>query len=345
MSDPTATVIYRRISRLRWQAPLLALALVLLHQYVEHTWLHQLPRWQHFASQVLFYGLVGPLAAWWALTSLRRSVRETDRAQLALETAHAQLQKANRRLSFLIRVNRRLAEAEDEEALLEVIVSLPQKILPAAAVSIVPLDEHQRLRPPLFRGRLDSETIDLLSHELLSDDVRDQCASCAAREAKAGTPCRLLSAAMQNAAACQVYCFPLARGERRYGLLNIYLDRNRELTANERSLLKALTHEASLALESQQLRTRELRMLVHLQQASWWRDLEEDLAGVLAHTAAVVEADGGLLIVNTPNLEGSSIELTVGQPLGDQAAIVRNLAESSYASEQRLVIRDLDESD
>ena len=62
----------QRIQRLRWQAPVLALLLVVAHQLLEHTWLMHLPRWQHCSSQVLFYGLVGPILAWWALTSLHR---------------------------------------------------------------------------------------------------------------------------------------------------------------------------------------------------------------------------------------------------------------------------------
>jgi hypothetical protein len=49
--------ISHRIGRLRWQVPALALILVLAHQIIEHTWLIRLPRWQHFISQVLFYGL------------------------------------------------------------------------------------------------------------------------------------------------------------------------------------------------------------------------------------------------------------------------------------------------
>jgi hypothetical protein len=118
----------QRIQRLRWQAPLLALLLVVVHQLLEHTWLMHLPRWQHFASQVIFYGLLGPLLAWWALTSLRRRAAETGTAHQALNQAHIALAEANQRLEFLVRVSHRLAEAEDEEALVEVILNLPLRL-------------------------------------------------------------------------------------------------------------------------------------------------------------------------------------------------------------------------
>lgn len=342
MSGATASVLYRRISRLRWQVPLLALLLVLLHQYVEHTWLQELPRWQHFGTQVLFYGLVGPSLAWWALSSLRHSVIETEEAERALQLAHRRLQKANRRLSFLIRVNRRLAEAEDEETLLDVIVSLPQQVFPVAAVSLVQLDEREQPAPPVFRGNLTPEATAALNRHLARERVWTQCACCETHTADTLSPCALLSSVAGSPQVDRVYCFPLARGERRYGLLNVYLGADRDLTDNEQSLLTAMAHEISLALESHRLRARELAMLIHLQQTNWWSDLEEDLSGVLTHTVEVLDADGGAFLIDAPQSGARPVETTVGNPLGDSAEMVRSLAQSSRETGQPLDIQALE---
>ena len=70
MSDNKNSKLSQRINRLRWLAPVFAFLLVLSHQILEHTWLVDLPRWPHFATQLFFYGLLGPLLDWWALTSL-----------------------------------------------------------------------------------------------------------------------------------------------------------------------------------------------------------------------------------------------------------------------------------
>jgi len=343
MSDATASALFRRISRLRWQVPLLALLLVLLHQYVEHTWLRSLSRWSHFASQVLFYGLVGPALAWWALSSLRRSVGETEEAERALHVAHQRLQKVNRRLGFLIHVNRRLAEAEDEEELLRAIVALPEQVLPVAAVSLVQLDEQERPSPPLFHGVLSEERIAALSRRLVEEPVRQQCAACKTLATDKSSPCTLLSSVITGAQVERVYCLPLNRGERRYGLLNVYLGEDRALTANEHSLLKAMAHEISLALESQQLRTRELAMLVHLQQTNWWRDLEADLSSVLTHTLEILEGDGGAFLIDPPQPGARAVETMAGVHLGERAQMVQSLARSSRETGQVLDIRDLEE--
>lgn len=343
MSDATASALFRRVSRLRWQVPLLALLLVLLHQYVEHTWLRSLSRWPHFASQVLFYGLVGPTLAWWALSSLRRSVGETEEAERAVHVAHQRLQKVNRRLGFLIHVNRRLAEAEDEEELLRVIVALPEEVLPVAAVSLVQLDEQERPSPPLFHGVLNEERIAALSRRLTEEPVRQQCAACRTLATDKSSPCALLSSVMTGSRVGHVYCLPLNRGERRYGLLNVYLGEDRALTANEHSLLKAMAHEISLALESQQLRTRELAMLVHLQQTNWWRDLEADLSDVLTDTLEILEGDGGAFLIDPPQPGARAVETAVGGQLGEQAQMVHSLARSSRETGQIVDIRDLEE--
>ena len=83
MREDQKLSVSHRITRLRWQTPILAFLLVLAHQLIEHPWLIQLPPWQHFASQMLFYGLVGPALAIWVLTSLRKRALEIEEAESA----------------------------------------------------------------------------------------------------------------------------------------------------------------------------------------------------------------------------------------------------------------------
>jgi hypothetical protein len=98
-----------RLGRLRWQLPVLAFLLVLVDQLLQHTWLVNLPDWGHFASQVFFYGVVGSVLVWWALTLLQRRVNETEATQLELRHAYDEVTEAHQRLEFLVKVNRRCA--------------------------------------------------------------------------------------------------------------------------------------------------------------------------------------------------------------------------------------------
>jgi len=149
-----------------------------VHQVAEHTWLIYLPRWYHFTTQLLFYGLVGPAMTWMALSSLRRSVRETETAERALQQAHNTLSEMNRRLAFLIQVNRRLAEAGDEETLAELIFELPQQVVPVVSCSFIRFDERHQPLPAIHHGQVEQVALDAWAAHLADAQVREQCACC-----------------------------------------------------------------------------------------------------------------------------------------------------------------------
>ncbi len=341
MSASEASDLYRRIGRLRWQAPVLAVLLVLAHQVVEHTWLRGLPHWEHFLTQVLFYGIVGPFLAWWALTSLRRQVRETEIAERALQQTHKRLRKVNERLSFLIRINRRLAEADDEEPLIETILELPEEVVPVAAVSLVRLDERGQPLPPRFRGNLGPEVMDAWAAHIANAQAGQGCATCQKRTADLLTPCSLLHAVPATAGVEKVICLSLARGQRRYGVLNIYLRKEQRLTDNERSLLQAMAREITLALESHTLRTQELLMLSRIQQTHWWRDVQAHLTGVLEHTVEALEADAGAFSVDPLPAGERSLEVTLGDSADADLGLLKRFAESSREGGGPLLLQDV----
>ena len=341
MSASEASDLYRRIGRLRWQAPVLAVLLVLAHQVLEHTWLRGLPHWEHFLTQVLFYGIVGPFLAWWALTSLRRQVRETDMAERALQQTHERLRKVNERLSFLIRINRRLAEADDEEPLIEAILELPEEVVPVAAVSLVRLDERGQPLLPDFRGNLDPEIMDAWAAHVANAQAGQACATCRKRTADLLAPCSLLHAVPATAGVEKVICLSLARGQRRYGVLNIYLGEGQQLTDNERSLLQAMAREITLALESHALRTQELLMLSRIQQTHWWRDVQAHLTGVLKHTVEALEADGGAFSVDPLPPGERALDLSVGATADADLGLLKRFAESGREGGGPLLLQDV----
>lgn len=345
MGASEASALYRRIGRLRWQAPVLAILLVLVHQLVEHTWLRYLPHWEHFLTQVLFYGIVGPILAWWALTSLLKQVRETELAEQALQQTHERLRKVNQRLTFLIRVNRRLAEADDEESLLEAILGLPQEVIPAVAVSLVRLDDREQPLPPRFQGDVEPEIMDAWMAHVSNSRSEPACATCQTRKADLLTPCSLLHAVPATAGVQKVICLSLARGRRRYGVLNLYLGEEQRLTENERSLLQAMAREVALALESHALRARELAMLSRLQQAHWWSDVHEHLTGVLEHTLEALEADGGAFFLDPLPPGRHPLNVTAGGAGEDNLSLLEGLVKSSREGDGPLLIQDVQQEE
>ncbi|MEW5961531.1 MAG: histidine kinase, partial [Chloroflexota bacterium] len=336
----------QRIQRLRWQAPVLALLLVVVHQLLEHTWLMHLPRWQHFTSQILFYGLLGPLLAWWALTSLRRRAAEIEAAHQALNRAHTALAEANQRLEFLVRVSRRLAEAEDEVALIEVILNLPQEVVPAVGCSLVRFDERGQPLPVVHQGELDPELLETWATQLSVAEVRQTCRQCATRWATAVTPCPLLQALPAAIQSHQVYCLTLNRGERQYGVLNIYLpDSAPPLDGKAQTLLTTMASEMSLALESHHLRSRELATLYRLQQARRLSNLQVELAEILPRIVEAVEIDGGCLFLTHTTTGKLDLLAESGQPLTVNLSLLKELAASAQQTSAPLVIGDFKQED
>jgi two-component system nitrate/nitrite sensor histidine kinase NarX len=343
MSESVSSKLYQRITLLRWQAPILAFILVLVHQLLEHTVLSQLPHWWHFTTQVLFYGLVGPVLAYWALTSLRRSVGETEAAEQALRRTHSDLSDANERLAFLIQVNRRLSEAEDEDDLLTMMLDLPRQVVPVVSCSLIRLDERAQPLPALHQGNVDPIAFDSWAAHLMDKRTRELCACCSPQASTTTNSCPVLDTAQGLLPAAKVYCLELRRGDRNYGILNVYLEDPEHPTDQEASLLKAMAQEMSLALESQILRAREMVMLFRLKQANRLSNLQSELKAVLSHTIAAVEAEGGLLLVAEVEHADLRPVIEQGASLGKDLKLVEGLAAGVQKSRSPIIVRDLEQ--
>ncbi len=345
MNRTTSSTLYGRITRLRWQVPLFAFILVLIHQIIEHTLLLSLPPWKHFISQMLFYGLIGPAVAWWALTSIRRSIMETEAAQRALQEAHADLGEVNKQLACLIRVNRRLAEVEDEEALLSLILTLPQEVVSTLGCSLIRFDERQQPLPALYHGELESAELEAWAMQMSHTRIQQQCAGCTTHSSTTNDPCPFFLTIPQSSDIARIHCLELTRGARTFGILSIFLSATEELTPQQHALLQAIAQDISLALESHHLRSRELEMLSHLQQATHLNTLRNNLADVLSHTVTALEVNGGVLFAVDMETAVLQTEAEAGEPLGEALPLVQGLAGGAQQVDAPLIIRDLEQAE
>lgn len=345
MERSSFSQVSQRIARLRWQAPLLAFILVLSHQLVEHTWLVHLPRWQHFATQMLFYGLVGPALAWWALTSLRRSVRETEAAESALRLAHEELQDANQRLEFLIRVSRRLSEANDEDALADVILELPLTVVPAVGCSLVRFDEQEQPKLAIHRGELAPDVFQTWVVHLSSPELNHACQHCSSNWAVDSNSCPLIDPLKKDTPVKKVYCLELERGGRQFGVLNIYLSNPDNPTQHEAQLLETMRLEISLALESIHLRSMELATLYRLQQSRKLQDLHSELSDAVHHVVDALDITGGVLFLTDTVRDDFKLVAQAGDPLEGAYALVKGLARSAFETDTPFLINSLDQDE
>lgn len=311
--------LYRRVSRLRWQAAILAVALVFTHQYIEHAYLFFLPKWTHFWTQVVFYGLVGPLLAWVALSSLRGQIAETEQAEHSLRRSRDELAEVNRRLEFLVEVERRLAEAEDEEQLTSAILELPLEVVPALGVTLIRFDAQGRPLPAVHHGELEPKEFKAWANHLATTGAVEACRSCEALRASPEIPCPIQRSAHNELQAEHVECLPLAPGEREYAVLNLYFGPGVRLTPEQIALLETMANGMALAWESQLLRAREIKALHSLQRIQQLEGLDKQLHEILTSTVEALEFDGGAIYLRQEGAEGLELatELTSGSKPGD----------------------------
>ncbi len=154
-----ARPLSQHIRRLRWQAPLAALALVLVYQAAQYFWM---PRSKELelAVETLLYGVAGPALVWLALGWMQHKAALHEAAESDLVRAHAELTRLNQRISFLLKVNQRLGEAGDEETLAALALQLPGEAVPAVVgCALVRFDDHRQPMPVEYRGALDEAAL------------------------------------------------------------------------------------------------------------------------------------------------------------------------------------------
>jgi two-component system nitrate/nitrite sensor histidine kinase NarX len=337
MDKDSVSPLFRRVSLLRWLFIIFSVLLILSHQVIEYTRLHEIIHLEYFEA---FYIIVGSVLIWWAMTSLRNRIGATEAAEAALHEAHAALRKANERLTFLIEVNHRLAQAQDEESLISIVLQLPREVVPAVATSLVFFDQHQLRPPTIYHGTVEPSLLKAWTAHLAAAEIRQQCVSCSVRSATSPKHCFMFTSTLASLGVQKIHCVPLKSNGREHSVLNIYLADEEHPTAQEQSLLEALAHEISLALESQQLRSRELAMLTHIQRARRVSNLHNELAQTLRHMIEALGIHGGVLFLSEMETDELQLEVEVGEPLDTTMGLIKGVAHDAWLTEKPIVIRE-----
>ncbi|MBM4421854.1 MAG: GAF domain-containing sensor histidine kinase [Chloroflexi bacterium] len=298
-------LLSEQIGHLRWQVPLAALLLVLAHQTIEHVWFAQAES-LNITSEIVVYGLGGPLALWLALGWIKRKIALNEAAGVDLAQAHDQLTGLNQRVSFLLGVSQRLGEAANEEELASLLLRLPEEIAPSViGCSLIRFDDHHQPMPVVYHGKVDEAALVEWHRHLSSRAIRRRCESCGVRSPQImrNKACPLLSHTPAPAVG-GVACFSLERNSREFGILGVFLAEGVALTEDEQTLLEAVINETSLAFENTRLRTRELTTLYEINESLQLRlGFDGLMSRILARTLEASRADAGLMMLQ--NADGS----------------------------------------
>jgi two-component system nitrate/nitrite sensor histidine kinase NarX len=155
----------------------------------------------------------------------------------------------------------------------------------------VPFDVWGEPLPAFTFGDLPEPVLKGWAEHLVSEQVRSRCSDCKKLHAPPGQECPLHLGPL--GATMAIYCLPLSLGERRLGMVNLYLSPGQVLDAGAQRFLEGLLDQMALAVEALRLRDQEFSLLRHLHNLRSPRgELSVGLEALLDSARQAVGADG-----------------------------------------------------
>ena len=224
--------LYRRVRLLQAFLPILIILVVIGYQMLV---VRLDPTRKTFWLEMLFYGILGPLATFFSIGWISSEVQVRERAESDLRDLYLELSESHRRLAEIQKVTRSVSEAQDIGAVLEAAITGLVSAVGATAGAIA-------LEGGVVRS-IGLEPLPLEVHDL--EPLRGSLETLERPSGWAGATNRL--------------SLPLRWGERFLGATHLYFAGMP--SAESKELLEILVGELSVAIEAAQARTRDLLTL------------------------------------------------------------------------------------
>jgi two-component system nitrate/nitrite sensor histidine kinase NarX len=329
----------RKLVRQRWLPWLmvgLILVLALLHEFIQPAWMKDLSRpWQ-----VAFWAMALALfiLMYMVVERISHYADQNEALQYQVDAAEDQVKRAAQRLQAIFRISQKFVDASDENEIIELMLQILVDLADASGAAYVPLDEHGQPLSSVRRGELPFPAIGDWLEYLASPAVRETCKSCETHASLPGnTSCPLLKGPYSEAIG--LYCFPLRRGEREFGMLNLFLTDTAHLDADDHAFLRAMIDETALALEGVRLRRRELNALRQMQAARQKTDWVGLVNSLVEDVYETLESDFGLAIVK--DQDESVTRVTLGDYPEQAQAFLDGIVQSVVAAGEPVMIGDV----
>lgn len=319
--------------RLLWLIAGLALGLLILMG----VWLR--PWWQDLASGrriglgvvwlATFLSVSGLLA--WLLILLKRQEAFQQQGRIFQD----RIATAERYLKAVLALNQNFVKAQDEYEIVDHLLKFVVEEAGALAASLVPLDERGQPMTSMDYGELPTPLYKAWVEYLASPQVRQRCSNCQNHSSLKST-CPLVNAPFPESVA--VYCLPLKRGEREFGILNVYLPRDRCLSEDIQAFLRTVVDETAMVLEGIRLRRREAEAIERLKGERYQTDLKGLLKDFLEYIRGTLKMD--FVFLSIPHKMAGDVPLTisVGNLSTSEENLIKKIAQDVLDSEAPLLL-------
>ena len=184
------------------------------------------------------------------------------RQQTRLARLEEHLADTDRRLETVVELNQQLAQAVDENGLVQASLEAVNSLAGGLGCSFVPLDHWGQPLQAFTFGQMPGPVLKGWAEHLASEQVRGRCEACKTRLSASGEECPLRVGPV--GAGMTIACLPLELGERKLGMINIYLPADQRLTEDKKRFLDGLLHQMALAIEMKRMHQQELDTLRQL---------------------------------------------------------------------------------
>ena len=308
-SPNSGSTLYRRLLVIRVILVIILLLLPFFDEFINEIldpthrgWAVVASSW---AADFLLYGTLGPVAVWLTFAWLIRRVRERDEAERYLQSLHLLSVEA--------------AASTDVEALVNVALQMPERILGPVPATLIRRENPNGPWTLAGAHRLSVEQQAALQASL---PKARHCHECAMPAGTAPVSCDLLpvlQAVQAERALVSVVCFCLSHEKPRQFILNVYLPLGVKLNAQMNKALNSMAAELTIAFDYAQLRSRELQLMLRVEQAiREQKDLRATLGRMLASIVAAQWAERGAVFLTVPDGPEADLISVAAWPEGQE---------------------------
>ena len=230
------------------------------------------------------------------------------------------------------RILTELARLEDEAEIIQRISNFAVQWTEAHTISYVSLDERSQPLAIFSEGEIPAPFLKDWLEYLASPGIRQRCQDCEKYGNKV-TVCPLISR-IPAASVHAVTCVPLRRGSRLYGILNMYLDQDQGIEADDLDLLQLVVDQAGLAIENSRLRRQEIKAHQYLQSFidRQDRDNQAYYQYFVESVCQALGADFTVLCMHQPRQQGELLTVHAGVFPAAARGLLVELAQDKMAS-------------
>lgn len=251
--------------------------------------------------------------------------------------------RAYRWLEAVFQINQKFVDANNEQEIIDLVLQSAVDLAGIKTGLYIPLDEHGQPLAAVAFGKGPHPIPDAIAEYLASPHVRDRCRACE-KGFPMDTTCPLLTGPFNDAKG--LYCLPLRRAEREYGVLNLYLPDKEELDSETQAFLRSLADQTALALEGLRLRQREIATIQQLQAVREKTDLSVQLKGLLENLRQTLEVDFALLSLRevssfTVDNGKKNEEFSSGECSTQVYSLIEGILQGVWKSREPVILKDI----